>query len=84
MKKKGVLCFIMDKDLETALANCHEDLLRKLVDLTSEKSQEKQDYYRRQLVRTIVVLERTKSAFKSKQLKALREEIVTLLQKDNQ
>ena len=74
----------MDKNLETALANCHESLLRKLVDLTSEKSQEKQDDYRRQLERTVVVLERTKGAFKSKQLKALREEIVALLQKDDQ
>lgn len=42
----------------------------------------REQLYRRQLERTIEVLEKTRHSFRSKQLKRLREEIVEVLDSD--
>lgn len=64
---------------ENAVARM-EQLLNQSSDVSS-KPDPRSEQYRAILEKTVDALERTKSSFKSKQLKELREEIQAVLQK---
>ncbi len=56
-----------------------EALLIRLKSLVNTDALRKEQLFRRQLKRTVEVLQRTRHAFRSKQLKNLREEIESVL-----
>lgn len=57
-------------------------LLNRLRDRLESDALRREALYRRQLERAVEVLERTRHAFRSKQLKQLREEIEGVLKSD--